>query len=104
MGTVTETFASFGLRESVTLHQGHFEETLHPQAPIALAHVDCEWHDAVALCLERLEPWLSPRAIVVLDDYFAFAGVRRATDAFVEAHPEFQPLRSPEHLVLRRGA
>jgi asparagine synthase (glutamine-hydrolysing) len=103
IGTVTDTFARFGLRD-VTLHQGRFEETLHPQAPVALAHVDCEWHDAVALCLARLEPWLSPGAIVVVDDYFAFAGVRSATDAFVAAHPEFEFLRSPEHLVLRRNA
>lgn len=101
IGTVTDTFARFGLRE-VTLHQGRFEETLHPQAPVALAHVDCEWHDAVAVCLARLEPWLGRGAVVVVDDYFAFAGVRTATDAFVAQHPEFEVLRSPEHLVLRR--
>jgi O-methyltransferase len=103
LGTVTSTFTGFGVRD-FSLHQGHFEETLHPQAPVALAHVDCEWHDSVALCLERLEPWLQPGAIVVVDDYFAFAGVRGATDAFVSAHPEFEPVRSPEHLVLRRAA
>lgn len=103
LGTVTDTFARFGLRD-VTLHQGRFEETLRPQAPVALAHVDCEWHDPVALCLERLEPWLGPGSLVVVDDYFAYAGVRAATDAFLNAHSDFRTLRAPEHLVLRRGA
>jgi asparagine synthase (glutamine-hydrolysing) len=102
LGRVTETFSSFGLRD-VTLHQGQFADTLRPTAPVALAHVDCEWHDSVALALERLEPWLGPGAIVIVDDYFAFNGVRAATDAFVAAHPGFESLRTPEHLVLRRA-
>jgi len=102
LGTVTQTFASFGL-EKISLHQGHFADTLHLTAPVALAHVDCEWHDSVALALERLEPWLGAGSTVVVDDYFAFKGVRAATDAFLGAHPEFQVVRSPEHLVLRRG-
>jgi len=103
LGRVTETFSGFGLRD-VSLYQGDFAETLHPAAPVALAHVDCEWHDSVALCLERLESWLSPGAIVVIDDYFAFAGARAATDAFVAAHQGFETVRAPEHLVLRRAA
>jgi len=102
LGRVTETFSSFGLRD-VTLHQGQFADTLRPTAPVALAHVDCEWHDSVALALERLEPWLGPGAIVIVDDYFAFNGVRAATDAFVAAHPGFESVRTPEHLVLRRA-
>ena len=102
LGAVEATFESFGVRDA-RLYQGHFADTLRPQAPVALAHVDCEWHDSVALALERLEPWLGPGAIVVVDDYFAFSGVRVATDAFLAAHPDFEPLRAPEHLVLRRA-
>jgi O-methyltransferase len=103
LGAVTATFESFGL-EQVTLHQGRFEDTLRPHGPVALAHVDCEWHDPVALALERLEPWLGVGAFVVVDDYFAYAGVRAATDAFLAAHPAFETVRSPEHLVIRRSA
>jgi O-methyltransferase len=99
---VQDTFASFGLRDAV-LTQGHFADTLHPRGPISLAHVDCEWHDPVGLALERLEPRLGPGSIVVVDDYFAFTGVRAATDAFLAAHRDFEVMRSPEHLVLRRG-
>jgi O-methyltransferase len=98
---VEATFASFGIRDH-TLYEGQFATTFAPSTPVALAHVDCEWHDAVALSLERLEPWLGPGSIVVIDDYFAFAGVRAATDAFLAAHPGFETLRAPEHLVVRR--
>jgi asparagine synthase (glutamine-hydrolysing) len=99
--TVAQTFASFGLRD-VELTCGHFEDTLHPDAPIAIAHIDCEWHDPVALALSRLEPQLGAGSIVVVDDYLAFQGVRAATDAFLAAHPGFEVVRRPEHLVLRR--
>jgi asparagine synthase (glutamine-hydrolysing) len=102
LGAVHETFANFRVRD-VTLHAGPFADTLRPDAPVALAHIDCEWHDSVALCLERLEPWLQSGAIVVIDDYFAFTGVRAAADSFLAAHPSFEMLRSPEHLVLRRA-
>jgi O-methyltransferase len=46
LGTVTQTFASFGL-DTISLHQGHFADTLHLTAPVALAHVDCarRWLD-----------------------------------------------------------
>src|SRR4051812_2990956 len=46
LGAVTQSFSGFGLHDA-RLHPGRFEDTLHPQAPVALAHVDCEWRDAV---------------------------------------------------------
>jgi O-methyltransferase len=88
----------------VTLHQGRCEDTVRPAGPIAIAHVDCEWHDPVAVALERLEPCLRTGAMAIVDDYFAYAGVRAATDAFLRAHPAFQVVRSPEHVVIRRTA
>lgn len=95
---VSESFARYGLKPH--LHQGLFEKTLNPTWPIALAHIDCDWYDPIKLCLERITPWLSPGARVVLDDYFVFGGAKRATDEFMSTHPGFTVIRKAGHLVL----
>jgi O-methyltransferase len=104
---VVAAFSSFGLLvdgDRVQLHRGLFEATLRPDAPIAFAHIDCDWHDPVALCLERIHPHLSPGAWLVIDDYYAYGGARTAVDAFLAAHPDLTatPAGGNEHLVVRR--
>jgi asparagine synthase (glutamine-hydrolysing) len=47
---VIEHFRKLGLpvdRHHVELHSGLFEDTLHPAAPVALAHIDGDWYRAV---------------------------------------------------------
>jgi asparagine synthase (glutamine-hydrolysing) len=102
---VVASFERFGLDvdgERVALHQGLFEDTLHPEAPVALAHIDSDWYEPVALCLNRLEPVLSPGALIVLDDYLDYGGCAGATREFLAAHPDFAVVRESGHLVLRR--
>lgn len=93
---VTRTFQEFGLEvgESIHLHKGLFEDTLHPSGAVALAHVDGDWYEPVDLCLRRLEPHLSPGSVVVLDDYFDYGGCRQAVDEFLTRHSD--------HYVLER--
>jgi O-methyltransferase len=100
---VIDSFARYGVPvgERVQLHRGLFDETLMPQWPVALAHIDCDWYDPVKLCLERLTPHLVSNALVVMDDYFDYGGCRRATDEHVASNPEFTVLRDAGHRVLR---
>jgi asparagine synthase (glutamine-hydrolysing) len=82
---VRQSFRAFGLpveSNNVRLIKGLFEDTLHPAGPIALAHIDCDWYDPVMTCLTRLFPLLSPGGRIVLDDYDAWSGCRKAADAF----------------------
>lgn len=94
--TVQRSFARFGLPVDggrISLHAGLFDEAWPAVAPsvpaIAMAHVDCDWYDAVQYCLNAIAPLVSPRGIVVLDDYQEYEGCRAATDEFLAAHPEF---------------
>lgn len=94
--TVQASFARHGLPvdgERISLHAGLFDEGWPRVAPsveaIALAHVDCDWYDPVRYCLNAIAPLVSPRGIVVLDDYMDYDGCRAATDEFLAAHPEF---------------
>jgi hypothetical protein len=69
-------------RELVTFHQGKFEDTLgrYDGGPIAFAHVDADWYTSTACVVKFLENQLSPRAIVVADDFGYLDGVATALD------------------------
>ena len=106
-GRVVASFAEFGLTvdgERVALHRGLFEETLYPEGPIALAHIDSDWYEPVRLCLERIVPLLSPGGQVVVDDYFDYGGCKRAVDELLADRPELGVGRDAGHRVLMRAA
>jgi asparagine synthase (glutamine-hydrolysing) len=85
LSDVADAFNAQGLpleRNHVALVKGLFEDTLTPDGPVALAHIDCDWYDSVTTCLERIVPVLSPGGRLVIDDYDAWSGCRKAVDAF----------------------
>jgi O-methyltransferase len=86
----------------VSLVRGLFRTPLHPPGPIALAHFDCDWYDAVRCCLVRISSGLSPGGFIVLDDYFDYGGCTEATHELLAAEPSFSLDASGENAVLRR--
>jgi O-methyltransferase len=104
---VAASFASFGLPvdgERVVLHRGLFEDTLHPEKPVAFAHIDGDWYESVKICLDRIYPKLSPGGFIVLDDFFDYAGCARATHEFLAKHDDLRMVRAPANAVLQRLA
>ncbi len=71
----------------VQLVPGWFSETVPAWkdriGPIALLHIDCDFHEAVKLCLDELVPRVSVGGCVVVDDYGEWAGCRRALDEYL---------------------
>ncbi len=88
----------------ITLHRGPFQETLkfEPEQRIALAHIDCDWHDSVWLCLDAIYERLSPGAFVVLDDYNDFGGCRTAADAFLAEKQDLHLWTTKANAVISR--
>jgi hypothetical protein len=83
--TVLETFHAYGLeasRNNVHFVKGRFEDTLVLNSPVALAHIDCDWYDSVTVCLERIVPKLAVGGVLVIDDYTAWSGCRKAVDDY----------------------
>jgi O-methyltransferase len=70
----------------VHFHPGWFQNTVPMDAkrlgPIALLRLDGDWYDSTKICLEHLYPLLSPGGIIIMDDYFAWEGCRKATDEY----------------------
>ena len=72
-------------------HVGWFQETVWSAAsclgPIALLRLDGDWYESTKVCLEALYPNVSRGGIVVIDDYGAFEGCRKAVDEFTATLP-----------------
>jgi O-methyltransferase len=102
--TVTATFHRYGFdpeRCHVRLIEGLFEHTLRIEGPVALAHLDGDWYESVFCCLARIEPWLVPGGVLVIDDYDSWSGCRRAVDDyFADKKDRFEWVtRTRLHLV-----
>ena len=83
---VAQAFVEFGFpleTNAVSLHEGLFEDTLHPDQPVALAHIDGDWYSSVRTCLDRIWPVLVPGGVLVIDDYGSWSGATDAVDDFL---------------------
>lgn len=104
---VVDNFRKFGLavdNERICLHQGLFENTLQFNAgsQVALAHIDCDWHDPVRLCLERIYQHLAVGGCMILDDYNDFRGCRKAADGFLAEKPDLVLVASAPNAIICR--
>ena len=90
--------------ERVTLHKGTFEETLFPDSAVRFAHIDCDWHDPVLTCIERIWPRLAPGGVMLFDDYHAYSGCRHAVDAFLDGNRDAEILFNEPSIAVRRIA
>lgn len=106
---VKDSFARFELpvdQNAAELIKGLVQDTLEGDDPVCLAHVDVDWFDPVMTCLERIVPRLIPGGAIVLDDYNAWSGCRKATDEYFagERRAGFEFDDSYGHMVIRRKA
>jgi hypothetical protein len=103
---VANTLRSFGLdleARRIELIQGLFRDTLLPEEPVALAHIDADWYESVRTCVERIEPRLSRGGVLVIDDYDHWSGCRRAVDEyFADKRDRYQFVRRARLHIIRR--
>ena len=92
--------------DRIRLHRGLFGDTLRfsPGSQIALAHIDCDWYEPVQLCLERIYPHLSVGGVMILDDYNAWRGCRKAADAFLADKRDLKVVTTKPNAVILRVA
>ena len=82
---VEQRFREFGLdtgKNEIHLVPGTYDRSLALSRPVALAHIDCDWYESVAVCLERIEPVLVSGGRLVIDDYYAWSGCQKAVDSY----------------------
>lgn len=100
---VTESFERLGVpasQRNVELIPGLFEDTIDLDEPVAFAHLDGDWYESTMTCLERIAPLVSPGGRIVLDDYYAWSGCRRAVDEYFSGRDNFRlEFRARVHAV-----
>jgi O-methyltransferase len=94
--TLRRGFETYGDPERLRVVEGWFADTLPAAVPeidrIAILHVDADFYEPVKLALETFYPKLSRGGYVIVDDYFAFIGARRATDELRSRYGITRPL------------
>jgi O-methyltransferase len=75
--------------ERVRFVQGKVEDTIPATAPeqIALLRLDTDWYESTRHELEHLYPRLVPGGVLIIDDYGAWQGARRAVDEWHRSLP-----------------
>lgn len=72
--------------ERIHLHKGWFQETVPATKEkiesIALLRLDGDWYASTKVCLEHLYDKVSNGGIIIVDDYGAYDGCRRAVEEF----------------------
>jgi hypothetical protein len=73
--------------QRMRLIQGKVEDTLPAGAPdeIALLRLDTDWYESTRHELQHLFPRLAVGGVLIIDDYGAWEGARRAVDEYVAA-------------------
>lgn len=82
------------LDEQVRFVKGWFRDTLPGLSAqqFALIRLDGDMYESTMIALESLYPKLAPGGFVVVDDYGAIEGCRRAIDDFRDANAIFDPM------------
>lgn len=91
LNLVKQNFKDFGVdieKENVELIQGLFEDKLVVNEKVAFAHLDGDWYSSTITCLERIVPNLSQNGILIIDDYNAWSGCRKAVDEYFDGKKE----------------
>jgi O-methyltransferase len=74
-------------RARTHLVRGWFEATLPRDrdavGPVAVLHIDCDYHDPVRLCLETFYGSINPGGLIIVDDYEDWQGCKLAVDEFL---------------------
>lgn len=70
--------------ENILFIQGKVEETIPAQSPgdLSLLRLDTDWYESTYHELLHLYPLLSPKGVLILDDYGHWKGAREATDQY----------------------
>ncbi len=75
-------------KEFLHYHKGWFQDTL-PNAistinSIAILRLDADWHASTKVCLDWLYDKVVSGGFIIIDDYGAYEGCKKAVDEFME--------------------
>ncbi len=87
---VQATFSVHNFEFEIHFVQGDVVETSKTTKPetISVLRLDTDWYESTAAELQQFYPRLSTGGVLIIDDYGAWAGSRKATDEYFRQVPE----------------
>ena len=86
--------------DKIILVKGYFQQTLtikkNLPEKISLLRLDGDWYASTKVCLENLYNRVEKGGIIIIDDYFAYDGCKKAVDEFLDKN-QFTPLLNNYH-------
>jgi asparagine synthase (glutamine-hydrolysing) len=81
---VKNNFHSCGksINDNIFFIKGLYQDTLRINEPVSFAHIDCDWYESVMICLNQIVPNLVVGGRIIIDDYNAWLGCKKAVDEF----------------------
>lgn len=72
-------------QEKLHFIEGKVEDTIPKNLPesIAILRLDTDWYESTKHELEYLFPLLSPKGVIIIDDYGYWKGARKAVDEYI---------------------
>jgi predicted O-methyltransferase YrrM len=87
--------------EAFRIVTGLFDETIADERlpeQVCFAYVDFDFYAPIRAALEKLLPRMSPKGIIVVDDYGYFSnGAQKAVDQFLSAYPGLFEIEVPNY-------
>ncbi len=70
------------------LVEGKVEDTLHDvlPGPTSILRLDTDWYESTKQEMNYLVPLLVPKGVLIVDDYYRWAGNKEAVDEYLEHH------------------
>ncbi len=86
---VQEVFSVHNFEFEIHFVQGDVVETSQTTKPetISVLRLDTDWYESTAAELQQFYPRLSTGGVLIIDDYGAWAGSRKATDEYFSQVP-----------------
>ena len=98
---VYNTLKQLGVNQNnFHLVKGWFEDTLVDRlnniGEISILRLDNDWYESTKFCLETLYSKVISGGVIIIDDYYSFAGCRKAVDEFRESNKISAELQETE--------
>lgn len=75
-------------KEQIKIHKGWFQNTLPIISPsidtISILRLDGDWYESTKICLDFLYPKVSKGGVIIVDDYNAYDGCKKAVSDFLK--------------------
>jgi O-methyltransferase len=80
----------------INIQKGLFQDTLplNNIEKISFLRLDGDWYASTKVCLEFLYPKLYTGGVIVIDDYLAYEGCKKAVDEYLQVHKLYPLIES----------